>query len=114
MDTNGAVPGPPLLTGASGRGWQEEEAEALVDALLENNAMELLVQRLVAFDESVDEEAAAVFNALSIVENLVEVRPPVAEAVMEKTKVGGGRQPPGARVEQVTRCHEDSNLWRYT
>eukprot|EP00873_Tetraselmis_striata_P034402 jgi/Tetstr1/454666/TSEL_041556.t1 len=65
----------------------EEEAEALVDALLENNAMELLVQRLVAFDESVDEEAAAVFNALSIVENLVEVRPPVAEAVMEKTKI---------------------------
>lgn len=65
----------------------EEEAETLVDALLENNVLELLVQRLVAFDETNDDEATAVFNALSIVENLAEVKPEVAEIVTEKTKI---------------------------
>uniref|UniRef100_A0A061R0X7 Beta-catenin-like protein 1 n=1 Tax=Tetraselmis sp. GSL018 TaxID=582737 RepID=A0A061R0X7_9CHLO len=65
----------------------EEEAEVLVEALLENNVLELLVQRLGSFDESVDEEATGVFNTLSIFENLVEVKPEVAEAVVEKTKL---------------------------
>jgi len=58
-----------------------------VEALLENNVLELLVQRLGSFDESVDEEATGVFNTLSIFENLVEVKPEVAEAVVEKTKL---------------------------
>ena len=37
------------------------------------------------------QEATAVYNTLSIIENLVEVRQEVAEQVVEKTKVGSGR-----------------------
>ena len=72
---------------------QEEEALVLVDALLERDALALLVHRLAAFDEGVAEEAAAVNNLLGIFENLVEVKPEVAELVVQKTKVcvqGGG------------------------
>lgn len=36
----------------------------------------------------VPEEASAVYNVLSIIENMVEVRPAVAEQVLAKTKVG--------------------------
>ncbi|GAB4821117.1 hypothetical protein N2152v2_008163 [Parachlorella kessleri] len=64
----------------------EEEARALVDALLENNVLELLVHRLAAFNESVPEEASAVFAGLGILENMVEVKPEVAELVTDKTK----------------------------
>lgn len=59
----------------------------MVECLLENNILELLVQRLVSFDESNEEEATGVFNTLSIIENLAEVKPEVAEAIAEKTKV---------------------------
>ena len=62
----------------------------LVDALLERDALALLVHRLAAFDEGVAEEAAAVNNLLGIFENLVEVKPEVAELVVQKTKVRGG------------------------
>ena len=45
--------------------------------MLENNALELLVHRLGTLNEKVDEEATAVFNILSIFENLVEIKPEV-------------------------------------
>ncbi len=45
--------------------------------MLENNALELLVHRLGTLNEKVDEEATAVFNVLSIFENLVEIKPEV-------------------------------------
>lgn len=63
----------------------------LVDGLLEHNLLELLVHRLAAFDELVGEEEAAVGHGLSIVENLVDVKPEVAEMLVEKTKVRSGR-----------------------
>lgn len=66
---------------------QEEEAAALVEGLLDNDALSLLVHRLNAFNESVPEEAAAVYNVLTIFENIIEVKPDVAELVLEKTKV---------------------------
>lgn len=57
---------------------EEEDNEAvagsLVDALVEANTLELLVKRLTELNESVDEEAAAVNNALGIIEHAVEVR----------------------------------------
>jgi hypothetical protein len=57
---------------------EEEDNEAvagsLVDALVEANALELLVKRLTELNESVDEEASAVNNALGIIEHAVEVR----------------------------------------
>jgi beta-catenin-like protein 1 len=67
---------------------QQEEAAVLVDALVEQGALGLLVHRLGAFDEKVAEEASAVYNILAIIENVVEVKPELAETVFEKTKVG--------------------------
>lgn len=37
----------------------------------------------------VAEEASAVYNVLAIIENLIEVKPAIAEQVVEKTKVRG-------------------------
>lgn len=57
---------------------EEEDNEAvagsLIDALVDANALELLVERLTKMNESVDEEASAVNNALAIIEHAVEVR----------------------------------------
>ncbi len=41
--------------------------------MVENSALESLVQRLSSFNESVDEEATAVTNTLSIFENMIEL-----------------------------------------
>ncbi|GBG66651.1 hypothetical protein CBR_g66787 [Chara braunii] len=65
----------------------EEPALVLVNALVDNNALELLVQNLSRLDERDPDEAAAVFNTLGIVENLVEVNPQVTESVCERTKL---------------------------
>lgn len=56
---------------------QEEEAAILVESMLEHNAIELLVQRLNSLAEANPDEAKAVFNTLSIFENMVEVKPEV-------------------------------------
>lgn len=52
---------------------QDEEAEQLVTAMLDANALELLVQRMGSFNDRQDDDATAVFSALNIIENLVEV-----------------------------------------
>jgi ethanolamine ammonia-lyase small subunit len=69
---------------------QEDEAQALVEAMLEGNALELLVQRLASLDETQDAEAAAVYAALSIFENIIELKPEVSEQAVQKTKVWCG------------------------
>lgn len=57
---------------------QEEEAAVLVDSMIEHNGIELLVYRLTSLTEAAsDEEGKAVFNTLSIFENMVEVKPEV-------------------------------------
>ena len=56
---------------------QEEEAKALVDAMIEANGLELLVQRMAQFNEKLQDDATAVFNTLNIIENMVEVDPKV-------------------------------------
>ena len=68
-------------------GESDEPALVLVDALVENNALELLVQNLSRMDETDGDEAAAVFHTLSIIENMTEVKPAVAELVCERTKL---------------------------
>ena len=86
----GVVPAAREQSNTWGSTWdalQEEEAAALVEGLLDNDALSLLVHRLNAFNESVPEEAAAVYNVLTIFENIIEVKPDVAELVLEKTKV---------------------------
>lgn len=45
--------------------------------MVENSALESLVQRLASFNESNDDEAEAVTNTLAIFENIVELSPNV-------------------------------------
>ncbi|EIE25166.1 DUF1716-domain-containing protein [Coccomyxa subellipsoidea C-169] len=75
------------LTDADAIEDSEEDAKELVDAMVENSALESLVQRLSSFNEAVDEEAVAVTNTLSIFENMVELSPAVAEELVKRTKV---------------------------
>ncbi|GAQ81024.1 beta-catenin-like protein 1 [Klebsormidium nitens] len=75
------------LTDSDALEESSEEAQVLVDALLDNNVLELLTQNLSRLDESSPDEASAVYSTLGIVENLVEVSPPVAEMVCERTKL---------------------------
>ena len=61
---------------------QEEEARELVAAMVENSALESLVQRLGSFNESNDDEAEAVTNTLAIFENVVELSTNVGPTVV--------------------------------
>lgn len=65
----------------------DESAQVLVDALIENNAVELLVQNLARLNDSDPDESTAIYNTLSTIENLIEVKPSVSELVCEKTKL---------------------------
>lgn len=66
---------------------QEEEAVALLNVMLERNALALLVQRLGLLDDSVPDEAAAIFAIFNIFENMIEVKPEVADLLVEDTEV---------------------------
>lgn len=65
----------------------DENAQVLVDCLIENNVLELLVQNLLRLNESDSDEMAGAYNTLATIENLIEVRPAVAEMVCERTKL---------------------------
>ncbi|KAL0744992.1 hypothetical protein Bca101_100834 [Brassica carinata] len=65
----------------------DEPARVLVDALVENNVLELLVQNMNRLSEGDPDEAAAIYATLTVIENLVEVKPSVAEMVCERTKL---------------------------
>ncbi|KAI5408192.1 hypothetical protein KIW84_054135 [Lathyrus oleraceus] len=65
----------------------DEPARVLVDAIVDNSALELLVQNLHRLSESDPDENAAIYNTLATIENLIEVKPAVAELVCEKTKL---------------------------
>jgi len=55
----------------------KDEAMVLIDALLAEDFLPLLVDNLGRLDESVDEQAEGVHNVLGIVENLIELKPPL-------------------------------------
>ncbi|VVA96249.1 unnamed protein product [Arabis nemorensis] len=65
----------------------DEPARVLVDALVENNVLELLVQNMNRLSEADPDEATAIYATLTVIENLVEVKPAVAELVCERTKL---------------------------
>ena len=65
----------------------DEPARVLVDVLVENNVLELLVQNLQRLNDFDPDEMAMVYSTLTMVENLVEVKPAVAEKVCERTKL---------------------------
>ncbi|KAI7744534.1 hypothetical protein M8C21_016208 [Ambrosia artemisiifolia] len=59
----------------------------LVDCLIENNVLESLVQNLLRLNEADADEGAGVYSTLTTIENLIEVKPAVAEMVCERTKL---------------------------
>ena len=64
----------------------------LVDSMIEHNGIELLVHRLVSLTEAAsDDEGKAVFNTLSIFENMVEVKPEVCSGY---SRVSGAKEFP--------------------
>ncbi|GAV61715.1 DUF1716 domain-containing protein [Cephalotus follicularis] len=66
----------------------DEPARVLVDSLVENNVLESLVQNLHRLTDTEDaDESAAVYSTLATIENLMEVKPAVAELVCERTKL---------------------------
>ncbi|KAJ4844699.1 hypothetical protein Tsubulata_020675 [Turnera subulata] len=65
----------------------DEPARVLVDALVENSALELLVQNLQRLTDNDPDEVAAVYGTLATIENMIEVKPGVAEMVCERTKI---------------------------
>ncbi|KAL5983171.1 hypothetical protein ACLOJK_017254 [Asimina triloba] len=65
----------------------DEPARVLVDALIENNALELLVQNLARLSDTDPDESAAIYNTLATIENMIEVKPAAAELVCERTKL---------------------------
>lgn len=65
----------------------DEPAKVLVESLVENSVLELLVQNLQRLSEGDQDEMAAVYNTLATIENLIEVKPAVAELVCERTKL---------------------------
>lgn len=62
----------------------EEGAEILVDALMEEQAGALIVQNLERLDESVKEEANGVHNSLGVVENMLEMKPTLGPAFAQQ------------------------------
>ena len=61
--------------------------QVLVEAMLEHNSLELLVQRLMGLKDEAGDEAHAIFNTFNIFENMIEVKPEVAELLVQNTKV---------------------------
>merc|ERR1719447_58656 len=61
----------------------DESAEALLQALFDNQVCSLLVTNLDRLDENVKEESDGVHNTLAIVENIVELKPEICKDVAE-------------------------------
>ncbi|CAN6245494.1 unnamed protein product [Urochloa humidicola] len=64
-----------------------EAVQALADALVEANALDLLVHNLSRFSEADPDEAEAVHNTLAVLENLLDLRPQLADKVCDSTKI---------------------------
>ncbi|KAF0934532.1 hypothetical protein E2562_025628 [Oryza meyeriana var. granulata] len=60
---------------------------SLADALVDANALDLLVHNLSRFSEADPDEAEAVHHTLAVVENLLELRPHLADLVCDRTKL---------------------------
>ncbi|OEL21915.1 Beta-catenin-like protein 1 [Dichanthelium oligosanthes] len=63
------------------------DVQALADALVDANALDLLVHNLSRFSEADPDEAEAVHNTLAVLENLLDLRPHLADKVCDGTKL---------------------------
>eukprot|EP00123_Amoebidium_parasiticum_P014969 comp22722_c0_seq1/m.35338 comp22722_c0_seq1/g.35338 ORF comp22722_c0_seq1/g.35338 comp22722_c0_seq1/m.35338 type:complete len:557 (-) comp22722_c0_seq1:67-1737(-) len=64
----------------------QDEAKALVDALLEADLLELLLQNLHRLNESVREDADGVQNTLGVIENICVLKPELCKQLFHETK----------------------------
>lgn len=64
-----------------------EEAICIVDAILDNQGLELVVQNLSRLDEANEEDAQGVYNSMAILDNLVDLRQEVAVTVCDITHI---------------------------
>lgn len=67
-----------------------EDAEPItefVDALIEVQGLELLVQNLNRLDESSDEDAQGVSNTMSVIESLIDIKSDIAVTICERTHI---------------------------
>lgn len=62
-------------------------AMVFIEALLNNQGLELIVQNLSRLDEANDEDAQGVNSSMGCIENLVEIRPDIAILICEKTHI---------------------------
>lgn len=60
-------------------------AKDFIDALIQNQGFELLVQNLSRLDETSDEDAQGVHNTMGIFENFLELQPDLTVHLCEKT-----------------------------
>lgn len=60
---------------------------ALLDKMLRHNALALLVQRLGLLNDAVPDEAAAIFAIFNILENMIEIKPEIADLLVADTEV---------------------------
>jgi len=93
------------LTDAEALGAHPAEARVMAEALLEGGVLESLAGRLGGLDEGVAEEATAVFNALAVFENLLEVAPEGAGARL----AGEACDALGWLLRRTARAEHDSN-----
>ena len=73
------------LTDVDAMTENEEGAEVLVDALVDGQAVALIVQNLERLDESVREEATGVHNSLGVIENTLELKPDLGPSVAQQS-----------------------------
>jgi beta-catenin-like protein 1 len=65
----------------------EETTMPLIDALLEGQCLELIVQNMARLDETNEEDSQGVHDSLSTLDNLLEVQPSLALTIVEKTHI---------------------------
>ena len=84
-----------------------DEAAMLAGALLDGGVLALVVDVLYRSDETVTEEAESVYHALSLLENMLELKPAVAERLV----AGASDQKPiqGWLLRRVGAPEHDSN-----
>ena len=75
------------MTDAESVEGEERYTAPLLDRLLELQGLELVVLNLDRLDETNEEDAQGVFTTLTLVENLVALRPEVATLVCERTHI---------------------------
>ncbi|KXS21350.1 DUF1716-domain-containing protein [Gonapodya prolifera JEL478] len=66
---------------------QEAGMKEFVSALVENTALEVVVQNMARLDEDQEEDKKGVFNSLSFIENAISVDASIAESVVRQTGI---------------------------